>query len=298
MGALIRIFASTSGRIAAICALAGAGAVLGLLVLGHSASAPAIAPNAPIEVATSFDPAVPQFGDRILARVVVALDTDVVQPQTLALSDDLAPLTQLGPAHTSHSTQGSLELVTAVIPVSCLTAACAARSGVARVGLPVVRASVLARNGRLARVSAAWPTLAVRGRVTASDLAASSPPFEAETAPPAATYRIAPATLATLLDVLAVLCALCAIGLAGWQVNLLLRRRGPQLGALERALRLTREAERRPAPDRRRALALLGRALGRDQRSGAARRLAWSEPVPESRELEEIVSDIEQGRPG
>jgi hypothetical protein len=142
----------------------------------------------------------------------------------------------------------------------------------------------------------AWPTLSVRGRVSASDLAASTPPFQADTAPPAATYRIAPGALATLLDVVAALCALVSIGLAGWQANLLMGRRRPQPGALERALRLTREAEGRPASDRRRALALLDRALGRDQRAGAARRLAWSEPVPEPHELEDLVSEIEQRR--
>jgi hypothetical protein len=297
MGALTRIAAATSGRIAAVCALAGAGAVVGLLLLGHSASAPPITPTAPVEVAASLDPPVAQFGDRILARVVVALDVRLVRPQTLRFTDDLGPLTQLGPARTSSSTQGSLELVTAVVPVSCLSAPCIARSGVARVGLPPVRASVQARTGRTARASAPWPTLSVRGRVTASDLAASSPPFEADTTPPAATSRIAPATLATLLDVLAVLCALSAIGLVGWQVHLRMQRRRPRPGELERALQLTREAERRPVPDRRRALALLGRALGRDHRSGAARRLAWSEPAPEPRELEELVSAIEQRGP-
>jgi hypothetical protein len=298
MGALTRLSAATSVRIAAVCAIASAAAVVGLLLLADSVSAPAIRPTAPLEIAASFDPAVPQFGDRILARVVVALDTDVVQSQTLALSDDVAPLTQLGAARTTRSTQGSLELVTVAIPVSCLSAPCAARNGVARVGLPLVRAAVTRRNGRIARASAAWPTLAVGGRVNASDLAASSPPFQADTAPPTATYRIAPGTLAALLDVVAALCALSSIGLAGWQVNLLLGRRRPPPGALERALRLTREAEGRPAPDRRRALALLDRALGRDQRSGAARRLAWSEPVPEPHELEELVSEIEQETPG
>ena len=77
----------------------------------------------------------------------------------------------------------------------------------------------------------------------------------------------------------------------------LIRRRASQPGGLERALRLAREAQQRPAPDRRRALALLGRALGRDRRSGVARALAWSEPVPEPQELEALVSEIEQGRP-
>jgi len=293
--ALTRIAAATSARIAGICGLAVAGAVAALLALGHSASPPAVAPTAPVEVAASFDPPIAEFGDRVLARVVVALDTRRVRSQTLRLTDDLAPLTQLGAAETSRLTQGSLELVTVVFPVSCLTAPCVARSSVAQVGLPLVHASVLARDGRIARASAGWPTLSVRGRVTASDLAARTPPFEADTTPPASTYRIAPGTLGTLLNSLAVLCALGAIAFAGYEAHVRVERRRRQPTALERALRLTREAERRPAPDRRRALALLGRALARDQRSGAVRRLAWSEPVPEPHELEELVTDIEQG---
>jgi hypothetical protein len=294
----MRFAAATSARIAGICGLAVAGAVAALLALGHSAGAPVVAPTAPVEVAASFDPPVAQFGDRILARVVIALDTRRVRPQTLQLTDDLAPLTQLGAAGTSRLTQGSLELVTVVLPVSCLTAPCVARSGVAQVGLPLVHASVLARDGRIARASAGWPTLSVRGRVTAADLAARTPPFEADTTPPLSTYRIAPGTLGTLLSVLSVLCALGAIAFAGWEAHLRLDRRRRQPSALARALRLTREAERRPAPDRRRALALLGRELARDQRSAAVRRLAWSEPVPEPHELEELVTDIEQGRLG
>jgi hypothetical protein len=298
MGALRRTAARRSLRIAALGAVVGAGALAGLLALSHGTSAPVIAPAAPVEIATSFDSPVVQFGDRVLARVVVALDTDRVQAQTLRFSADLAPLTQLGPPHTFRSTRGRLELVTAVVAVSCLSAPCGAHGGLARVGLPVVRASVRARNGRALRASAAWPTLSVRGRVTAADLAQSSPPFQGDTAPPTATYRMTPATLASLLDVLAVLSALGAIGLAAWQVGVSTRRRRPQPDALERALRLTREAENRPVPDRRRALAMLGRALGRDRRSSAARHLAWSEGAPEPCELEELVAGIEDQRPG
>jgi hypothetical protein len=280
-------------RIAAVCGLALAAAVAGLLVLGRSAAAPVVAAGGSVEVAASYDPSVAQFGDRILARVVVALDTRRVRPQTLRIDDDLAPLTQLGAAQTSRTTQRSVELVTVVLPVSCLTTQCVAASGVARVRLPVVHALVRARDGRLARASAAWPTLSVRGRVTAADLAARA--VEADTTPPALTYRIAPATLATLLDIGAVLCALGAISLAGWEARRRLERRRRPTTALERALRLTREAQRRPAPDRRRALALLGRALERDQRSNAVQELAWSKPSPEPHELEELVRDLEQG---
>jgi len=298
MGALRRTAGTTAARVAGLCVLALGGAVAALLALGNSGSAPVLAPRAPVAVAVGFAPPVAQFGDRILARVTVALDVQRVEPQTLRLADDLAPLTQLGAAQTSHSTQGRLELVTVAVPVSCLSAPCVARSRVDRVGLPLVHVSVRARDGRIAQASTAWPNVSIRGRVTASDLAAHPLPFEAATAPPAPTYRIAPATLGALLDLLAVLCALGAIGFAGWETHLRIERRRRQPSALERALRLTREAARRPAPDRRRALALLGRALDRDERSNAVRRLAWSKPVPEPDELEELVSDLEQGRPG
>jgi hypothetical protein len=296
VGALTRYAAATSVRIIGVCMLAGLGAVVAVLALSHSVSAPAIASSAPVEVSASFDHAFVQFGDGITARVVVALDTRLVQAQTLRVADDFAPLTQLGAVRTSRSTQGRLELVTFAVPVACLTAPCVAGTGQATVQLPLVRASVLERGGRAAHASVRWPTLPVRGRVTAQDLKPSTPPFKADTAPLAATYRIAPATLAALLDVLAVLCAVSAVGLVGRGIHQRLHRES-RPGALERALELTRQAEQRPVEDRRRALALLGRALGGDRRSRAARRLAWSEPAPESGELEELVRDIEQRRP-
>jgi hypothetical protein len=297
VGALTRYAAATSVRIIAGCMLAALGAAVGVLVLSHSVAAPAIAPSAPVEIAASFDHAFVQFGDRITARVVVALDTRLAQTQTLRIADDLAPLTQLGAVRTSRSTQGRLELVTFAVPVACMTAPCAAGNGRATVHLPLVRASVLERGGHAVHASARWPTLLVRGRVNAFDLEPSTPPFVADTAPLAAAYRIAPATLDTLLNVLALICALSAVGLVGRGIQRRLRRREPPPGGLERALELTRQAEQRPVEDRRRALSLLGRALGGDRRSGAARRLAWSEPAPESGELEQLVRDIEERGP-
>lgn len=294
MGTLTRIGGSIPARIAAVCTLVALAASAAILILSHSDAAPGITPRAPVEVAANLDPEVVQFGDRFTARVDVTLDARVVRTSTLRLNYDLAPLTQLGSAHTSRSTQAGVETLTVTVPVACLASTCVANSGQARIGLPPVRASAQTRHEPTAHAIAQWPTLSVRGRVVASDLAPRSPPFEADTAPPAPTYRIAPGTLAAILEVFAVLCALTATALVGWQVHLHVRRPGPQPGELERALRLTREAERRPTEDRRRALALLSRALDGDQRSSATRKLAWSEPTPEPEELEDLVSEIEQ----
>jgi hypothetical protein len=283
--------------IAVVVALAAAGAIAGVLVIGGSTSVPAIAPTAPIVVRASFDPPASAFGDRIYARVVVALDASVVAPQTLRFSDDLAPLTQLAAPQTQRVASGTLELTTVVVEVACLTAPCAARNGVTHLVLPHVRASVSERNGTVVSASSAWPTLEVRGRVLTSDLAAATPPFQADTTPPPLTYRWAPATFATVLDGLAALFALAAVGIGASQALGRARRRRPAAAdALERALRLAREAETLPAPDRRRALDLLARLLGRDGLSRTASQLAWSEPEPESDEVEELVSEIERGR--
>ena len=60
MGALTRIAAVTRVRVAAVCVVVGAGAVVGLLVLGASVSAPAIGPTVPVEAYTILHVKVPR----------------------------------------------------------------------------------------------------------------------------------------------------------------------------------------------------------------------------------------------
>jgi hypothetical protein len=292
-------------RTAAVAIVVAAAAVVAVLALGRSASLPPLAPTAPLAVSASFDPSSPGFGDRVLARVVIELDLRAVQASTLRISDGVAPLTQLGPAQTARVVRGDLELVTVVTPVACLSDPCVAHAGVTAIRFGRARASVSARGGGRRSVSSAWPTLRVRGRVLASDLASSQPSFEADSSPLAPSYRVSPSTLATLLDVLAVLCAIAAVAFAAWQVRVYFARRVParQNGdALGRALVLAREAEALPVPDRRRALGLVARLLGRDKLQSAASDLAWSERKPQPDEVEALVSEIEQseiepGRP-
>ncbi|MGZ4389910.1 MAG: hypothetical protein ACXVZL_11070, partial [Gaiellaceae bacterium] len=64
-------------------------------------------------------------------------------------------------------------------------------------------------------------------------------------------------------------------------------------------LRLAREAESRPPPDRRRALGLLARLLGsRDGRlATAASELAWAKPQPEREAMSGLVAEIEHEAP-
>jgi hypothetical protein len=67
------------------------------------------------------------------------------------------------------------------------------------------------------------------------------------------------------------------------------------LTGLARAVALAREAERRPTPDRRRALGLLALLLGSRERrlADAADELAWSAPAPTPDALAELVTEVE-----
>jgi hypothetical protein len=278
--------------------VAAAGAVAAVLLLGRSESRPAFAPTAPLTVRARFSRATVDFGDRVVARVVVLLDRTAVSPGTLELTASVAPLTQLAATRTTRTTRGDLAIVTYEVPAVCIVDGCIAPSGDRPLRLPRVTATVASRSGGVARVAAPWPVLHVHGRVSAADLV-GRPRFRGDTSPAAPSYRVAPSTLAALLDGLAVLLVLGGGAIAASEARRLVRRRrrGHAVagGELERALRLAREAESRPSPDRRRALGLLARLLDRrDNRlAGRASGLAWAKPQPEPEKISGLVEEIE-----
>jgi hypothetical protein len=287
-------------RVVAAGVVVAAAAVIGMLLLARSTSMPAAAPTVPLAVHVSFEPPSVQFGDAVTAHVVVLLDRDSVRPTTLKLSDDIAPLTQLGPAKTTRLTSGRLTVLSVELSGACLALPCVAHTGETAIRLPRVTASVSTRDGQVLNARGVWPALRVHSRVTAADLAPARPAFRADTAPPAPSYRIAPSTLALLLDVVAALLVAAGVALATYQLVLLERRRrrsaGGGGGELELAIRLARQAESRPEPDRRRALGLLARLL--DAREGrlasAASDLAWSRRKPETDAVSDLVGEIER----
>lgn len=270
-------------------------------VLLAAAIFPGAAVAAPVVVRATFDVPTVEFGAPINTHVVVVLDGARVRPDSLRIVDDVAPLAPLSSARTTRIVHGDTVTVAVARTYSCYSSACVAANGDATLSLPKVGATVVTRDGKTVRATSTWPTLHVRGRVSKADLARSRPPFQADTTPGPPTYRLAPSTLAWLLDGLALAVALAAAALAAYTGLGLLRRRraAPAADPLERALRLAREAEARPTPDRRRALGLLARVLGaRDRRlSGAASELAWAQPDPERATLATLVADVERELP-
>jgi hypothetical protein len=281
----------------AVVAAVAAVAVVAVLLLAHSGSTPGGAPTAPLAVHVTFAPPLVQFGDPTTMRIDIELDRGAVQSKTLHVTSDITPLTAFSAARTSRTVSGRLETVSIVQRVACLSDRCLAKT----VTLHPVRASATTRSGAVSTASS--PSLLRLGsRVTPADLAAATPHFAADTAPPAPSYRIAPSTAAPALDVIAALAAAAAACLVALQVLAVGRRSRPE-GAtddLARAVRLVREAETRPVPDRRRALALLARVLrNRDAGLGpAASDLAWSEPPPDPQSIDALVGDVEGERAG
>ena len=283
----------TLTRLALVVVVGVAAAVAAVLLIGRAAPIHGVRPTAPLVVHTSFDPPAAQFGDRIVARVVVLADRGALETSKLRVTEDVAPLSALGPARVSRTERGRLLVVAYELPAVCVTEQCLAK----RLRLPAARAEAPRRDGGVARVKTAWPVLEIRGRVTAADLAKSRPPLRGDTAAPAVSYRIAPATLSFLLDLAAVVLAAAGVALAAWRAAVLTRRRraaSDTRDELERALALVREAETRPPEDRRRAVGLLARLLRpRDERlAGDADDLAWSEPKPPPDELAALAERV------
>jgi hypothetical protein len=263
-----------------IVTLALAGAVLSL--------ASANAGAAPVRVRALLDRSTVEFGDPVTATVTVFLDRDA----DVRVHENLAPLTQLGPTRVTEATRRGVHSVTYTARASCLDQRCISTRGSKLIALRPVRVEIADATS-----TAAWPLLHVQPRVVQADVAQARPPLRSDPTPPSVSYRFGPVAFARVLDVAAAALAVAALLLAVWAAATLYRarRRAVPLTGLERALALAREAERRPPPDRRRALGLLARLLGpRDARlADAADELAWSAPAPTGDALAELVTRVE-----
>ena len=272
------------GSIAA--AALGAAAVV---AIAHGGGTGGSGPAPPARVGASLDRTAVDFGDPVTATVTVTAPSD----SAVRVEQSLAPFTQLGQPRVTRVSRGRTQTVTYSARGSCLDDRCLATSGVKRVAL---RPATVTVGGR--KTTATWPILKVQRRVTPADAARTRPPLRSDTNPPPATYRVSPDRLALALEVVAALLAVAGVLLAGATAAAIYRRRRtPEpLSGLERALALARDAERRPAPDRRRALELLARLLGQREPTLAddAEQLAWSEPAPTPDALADLVTEVQE----
>jgi hypothetical protein len=270
-------------------------AAAGTILLARGGDEPgAVVPTKPLTVQASLDRDNVEFGDPVTVTVTVLLDRASFGSSSVQVQENLAPLTALGGTRVTKATRGRLRSVTYTTRASCLDQRCISTQGSKSVAL---RPAVVRVAGH-GTSKALWPTLLVRPRVSRADVAQPHPPLRSDTSPPGVTYRAGPARLARVLEVAAAVLAAAAVLLAAWTAAALVRarRREAPLTGLARAVALARAAERRPTPDRRRALGLLARLLGaRDPRlAEAADELAWSAPHPTRDALDALVTQVER----
>jgi hypothetical protein len=273
-------------------AAAAASAVVVIAHSGGSSTGKAPSVRGAVSVNAALDPDTVEFGDPVTATVTVLLDRGV-RPSDVRVQENLAPLTQLGQTRVTDVTRDGGHTIIYSATATCLDEGCLSTTGSRSVAL---RPAVVRARG-LAPVTAVWPVLQVRQRVTRADAARTRPPLRSDTTPPPVGYRLAPARLARVLEVAAAVLAAAAVLLAAWTAaGLKRRRRRPAaLTGIERALALAREAERRPPPDRRRAVGLLARLLGsRDaELADAADDVAWSASAPTPDAVSKLVTRVE-----
>ena len=273
--------------IGSIAAAALAAAAVVAIAHGDGSGGSGPAPAARVDA--SLDHTAVDFGDPVTATVTVTAPGNAA----IRVEQELAPLTELGRPRITRVTHGETQTLTYAVRGSCLDDRCLGTSGAERVAL---RPATVTVGGR--KSTAAWPVLEVQRRVTPADAARARPPLRSDATPRPVTYRVSPDRLATALGVVAALLAAAGVLLAGATATGIYRRRQtPEpLTGLERALALARDAGRRPAPDRRRALELLARLLGSRDPSLAdeAEQLAWSEPAPTPDALADLVTEVQE----
>jgi hypothetical protein len=268
--------------------------LLAAVVVGAAAPAPASA--APVTVTAVLLPQAVFFADRVQAQVSVVVDTRAVDPARATLSAPLGIWTQLGAMHVQTTRAGQLARRRWSFTIACRVTECLPASGVLRARLPPAVVRLVAPDGSTRSVAVRWPGVDVAARVSTAAASLHAPPFRLQTTPPAARPSVSSALVAALLDAAAALLAVAALTLVVFEFRRRRPHRGRVVSPFERALALAREAQSRPGPDRRRALALLARiAAGRDPGLstdvGAA---AWERPEPDPDRIAELVRRAER----
>jgi hypothetical protein len=233
-----------------------------------------------------------RFGDLVPGRLDVLVPVDRVDPASVTVATSFAPYRLVAPMHLERWRSGRTEARIYRFELECLDVGCAQASDRAGVLLTPAQVTYRSVDGTLGSTEAGWPTIVIVPRPKPALFS----PWETGLRPlPATTYRLEPRTAA----VLAVALALVALIGAALLLRPLLRRARRDASRrqplLERALFAVRRAALLDDVDeRRRALDLLGLALGRRRRERAeARTLAWSRGVPGGAAMRELADRAE-----
>ena len=237
------------------------------------------------------------IGEPFVVTVEARL-SDAVVASSVVIDLDPGPFATLDAPRATTSAIDGVTVVRSTQTLACLDVGCVPGSVPRVVRLPRARVGATLRSGGRSSAFGTRVGVTVSPRVPASAVGAATPPFRRQMTIPPPSFRASPRLLGAALWACA---ALLVLG-AALVVEVERRRRHPArppetVDELERAVRLARESASRGADDRRRAVGLLARVLGRRAaRASAAEatRLAWSRPQPTAAAIEDAAADAER----
>ncbi len=255
-------------------------------------------------VHTEVTPPRSLFGQVLTAHAQLVVDPRRVNPASVELAVDVRPFQIRSESHRVERGLGRAAVIDFQYEIQCVTRACVPHqksAGAESFQLKTAKATYLGRNGKTLTLDVVWPAFGVQSRLTADEIALSTPQVASSSAQPPVSWALSPGLLGGLALVGA---SLLMLG-AGWLVAsavrgdmrpLRVRRIPAHLTALERALVLAEHATAHGEVDEsRKALERLAEELRR-QRAEAyadeAERLAWSERGPSPETVAELATSV------
>lgn len=249
-------------------------------------------------------PARSLFGQVLTARAQLIVNPRQIDPASVDLKVDLRPFNIRSESHRVTRGLGRAVVVDFTYEIQCVSRGCVPLGkgrGALAEQLEPATASYRTRSGAPGSVHVAWPVFAVQSRLTAEEIALSTPEIARGSTPPPVSWAISPGLLGGLALSVA---ALLILG-AGWLVASAVSGdtrlvRAPRIPAhftpIERALVLAEHAAAHGEIDEsRKALERLAEELRRRDAAAFAddaERLAWSESGPSPETVAVLASNV------
>lgn len=240
------------------------------------------------------------FADRIVAKVVLAVNPALTDPESVSVVTDFRPYRLIDVVEPERERRGTRVILTYEFPLECLEPDCLPGTLADPYSMPRQEIHYLDREGEEGLpVTFRWPPLAVQSRLTPREI--EQPEFRARVEqPPPVSYRAAPWLAGTLLAVAAL--AVLASGLiAAYRlrpeeaVAAPLAPAAPERASVVTALGVLERTRSRGVAERRTALDALGRALDAADApalAARARSLAWSPEPPTPAAMDELGAAV------
>jgi hypothetical protein len=255
-------------------------------------------------VRAEVTPAESFFGQVLTAHARLVVDPRRVDPSSVDLNVNLNPFRIRSESRRVEPRLGRATVIDFRYEIQCVTRDCVplgANRGALAQQLKPAKATYHRRDGVVVNIPVHWPVFAVQSRLTAEEIALSTPQVARNSTPPPISWGISPGLLGALALAGA---ALLLLG-SGWLIasvasrdNRLLRahRIPANLTPVERALRLAEHATAHgEVEESRKALERLAEELRKrsaEADANDAERLAWSESGPSRETVAELATSV------